>query len=168
VLVRRAGDQQTTRFTDTLQPRCNIDSFAEDVVAFDQHVAEMDADAINDFLAVPRFGVARDHELLNRYGALNGVDHRGELQQQPIAHRFDNAAASVRNQRPRRLAMIAHRPRRPDLVLAHQPGIADNIHGHNRGEFAGFSHCASHAALNLARGNTKRITALGRLKQDCS
>ena len=85
-------------------------------------------------------GVALDHQLLDRDRAFDGGDDGGKLQQQPVAHRLDDAAPEARHDRPRRLAMLAHRPRRPRLVLAHQAGIADDVDGHDRGEAASTCH----------------------------
>ena len=82
-------------------------------------------------------GVALDHQLLDRDRAFDGGDDGGEFQQQPVAHRLDDAPPQPRHDRPRRLAMLSHRERRPRLVLAHQAGIADDIDGHDRGEVAG-------------------------------
>ena len=45
---------------------------------------------------------------------------------------FANAASRVH--RPRGLAMLAHRPRRPGLVLTHQARVADDVNGHDCGE----------------------------------
>ena len=140
MLVRRAGDQDAARIADTLNARCDIDAFAENVVALDQHVAEMDADAIDDTLAIRRLGVPLDHQLLDRDRAFNRVDHGRKLKQQPIAHRLDDAPASARNEWPRRVAMLAHRTRRPRLILAHEARVADDVDRHDRGELAGFGH----------------------------
>jgi hypothetical protein len=38
------------------------------------------------------------------------------------------------------LRMLAHRLRRPSLILAHQAGIADNVDGHDCGKFPCFAH----------------------------
>ena len=93
-------------------------------------------------LASGDVGVALDHQLLNRDRAFDGRDDGGKFQQQPVAHRLDDAAALVGDQRPRRVAMLANRPRRPGLVLAHQAGVADDVDSHDRGEAAGLSHDA--------------------------
>ena len=53
----------------------------------------------------------------------------------------------LRHDRPRRLAMLAHRPRRPRLVLAHQARVADDVDGEDRGEPAGGGHCSGTPAL---------------------
>ncbi len=40
----------------------------------------------------------------------------------------------------RRLAMLADRPRRPRLVLAHEARVADDVGGEDRGKLPGFRH----------------------------
>jgi hypothetical protein len=140
VLVGRPGDEDAAWFAGAFQPRRDVDSLAQNIVSFDQYVAEMDAHSVKNAFALRLFRVALNHQPLDRDGAFYGVDHGGELQQEPVAHRLDDPAASASDQRPSRVAMRAHRPRRPRLVLAHEAGIADDVDGHDRGEFAGLGH----------------------------
>ena len=91
-------------------------------------------------LASRRLGVALDHQLLDRDRAFDRGDDRGEFQQQPVAHRLDDAAAERGDDRPRRLAMLAHALRRPRFVLAHEARVADDVDGEDRGEAAGCGH----------------------------
>ena len=58
--------------------------------------------------------------------------------------------------------MFFHGARRPRLVLAHEAGIADDVYGHDRGEFAGFSHYAPQAIPSLAQVDAGRTSPLGR------
>ena len=95
------------RLANALQPRRDIDAVAQNVVALDQHVAEIDADAIDDALGLGRLGVALDHQFLDRDRAFDRGDDGGKLQQQPVARRLDDAAAEARHDRPRRLATLA-------------------------------------------------------------
>ena len=74
MLVRRARDQDAAWFADAFQPSRDVDPLAENVVAFDEHVAEMDADAIDDAFAVRFFRVALNHQPLNCDRALHGGD----------------------------------------------------------------------------------------------
>ena len=55
-----------------LQPRGDIHALAVDVVALDDHVAQVDADAQDDALALGFAFVARGHAAL----ALGGAFHR--------------------------------------------------------------------------------------------
>ena len=90
------------------QPRRDVDAVAQNVVALDQHIAEVDADAIDDALGLRNVGVALGHQLLDRDRAFDGGDDGGKLQQQPVAHRLDDAPAKTRHDRPRRVAMLAN------------------------------------------------------------
>jgi hypothetical protein len=140
VIIRRARNQHPARLANPLQPCRDIDAFAEDVLALDQYVAEIDADAVDDPLGLGHLVVALGHQLLDCHRAFDGGDHGREFQQQPVAHRLDDAPPEPRHDRPRRLAMLANAERRPRLVLAHQAGITDDIDGHDRGEAAGRGH----------------------------
>ena len=165
MLVGRARNQHAARLANPLQPRRDIDALAENVVALDQHVAEVDADAVDDALGLGHVGVALGHQLLDGDRAFDGGDDGRKFQQQPVAHRLDDAPAELRHERPRRLAMLAHRARRPRLVLAHQAGIADDVDGHDRGEAAGRGHCSGTPALRrpskmrLEPGQIGRVVA---------
>ena len=88
-------------------------------------------------LCLRHIGVALDHQLLDRDRAFDGGDNRGKLQQHAVARRLDDAPAVARDDRPRRLAMLAHRPRRARLVLAHEARVANDVGGEDRGEAAG-------------------------------
>ena len=77
----RAGDANAPRFRDALQWRRETDAVAKNVVAFDQHVAEIDADTVEDALPLPR-PVAVGEQLLDRDRALDRRDDGGKLEQQ--------------------------------------------------------------------------------------
>ena len=100
----------------------------------------MDADAIDDPPRLRRIDVALDHHVLDRNRAFDGGDDGGKLEQHTVAHGLDDPAAETRDDRSRRFAMLAHRLRRPRLILAHQAGIADNVDGHDCGKFPCFAH----------------------------
>src|SRR6202011_5221321 len=70
-----------------------------------------------------------------------------KFEQEPVARGLDNTAAVARHDRPRRLAPLADRPRRPGLVLAHEARVADHIGGEDRGKAAGGAHCSGTPAL---------------------
>ena len=136
MIVGRAGDQHAARLANALQPRRDVHAVAQNVVALYQHVAEIDADAIENALRIGGTGVALRHQTLDRDRAFDGGDDRGKFQQKFVAGRLDDAAAVARDDRPRRVAMFADRPRRPRLVLAHEARIADDVGGEDRGEAA--------------------------------
>jgi len=136
MVVGRAGETDPAGLRDTLQPRGDIDAIAQNILAVDQNVAEIDADAIEDALCLGNARVALDHLLLNGDRAFDRSDHGRKLQQHAVTHRLDEPPAEVPHDRRRSLAMLAHRARRAGLVLAHEAGIADDVGGQDRGEFA--------------------------------
>ena len=64
------------------QPRRDVDAVAEDVVALDDDVADIDADAKLDAPVLGDVGVALGHAALHLDGAAHGIDHAGEFDQQ--------------------------------------------------------------------------------------
>ena len=60
-VIDDAGDRDPTRRRDLLHAGCDIDAVAVNVVALDDHVAEVDADAENDLLILGHAGIARGH-----------------------------------------------------------------------------------------------------------
>ena len=104
MFVSAAGNENAAGLADAFEPRRDIDAVAENVVALDEHVAEIDADAIEDALVFGRLGVALGHHFLDRDRAFDRGDDGGELDQEPVAGRLDDAAAFARHERSRRFA----------------------------------------------------------------
>jgi hypothetical protein len=90
---RRCLKHKCPWLADAFEPCCDIYAVANNVVALDQHVAEVDADAVEDPLVFRGFGVALSHQLLDGDGAFDGGDHRGKLHEEAVARRLDDAAA---------------------------------------------------------------------------
>ena len=147
MIVGGAGDAYAARLADGFEPRCDIDAVAQNILAVDQHVAEIDADAVEDASGLGNARVAFGHLLLHANRALDRRDDRRKFQQHAVAHRLDEPAAESANDRRRRLAMFPHRARRPRFVIAHQPRVADDVGGEDRGEAAGLAHSSGIPAL---------------------
>jgi len=153
LIVGGAGDANAPGFRNALQPRGEIDAVSENILAVDQHVAEVDADAVENAPRLGNVGVTLGHLLLNRDCALDRRDDGRKLQQQAVAHRLDEPPAESANDRPRRLAMLTHGPRRAGFVLAHEPGVAHHVGGEDRREAAGGGHCSGTPALRMPSTN---------------
>ena len=72
LLAHRRGDADAAGLGQGLEARGDVDAVAEDVVALDDHVAEIDADAELDPARRRHVGVAPDHALLDLDRALDG------------------------------------------------------------------------------------------------
>ena len=123
----------------------DVDAVAENVVALDDDVAEIDADAELD----GRLGreVALAHRPLDGDGAFDRIDDAAEFDQRAVAHHLDDAAVPRGDGRVERLAPdLPERGDRAGLVGAHHRGIAGNVGGEDGGEPAGNRNVA-HADL---------------------
>ena len=82
-----------------LQAGGDVDAVAVDVLALDDHVAEVDADAERDALGLGHVPLALGHALLDRDRAGDRVDDAGELDQRAVAHQLDDPALVLGDQR---------------------------------------------------------------------
>ncbi len=92
VIAHGARDANAAGLGQSLQPRGDVDAVAEDILAVDDDVAEIDADAQVDAAIRRQVGVALGHAALNLDGAAHGIDDAGEFDEQPVARRLDDAA----------------------------------------------------------------------------
>ena len=99
LVVGGTGDEHAAGLAQLLQPRRDIDPVAEQVIALDHHVAEIDADAEHDPPVGRHLGLTLGHALLDRHRAGDGVDHRAELDDRPVAHQLDDAALVLGQER---------------------------------------------------------------------
>jgi len=91
---------RTTRLTQippgsakAFESRRDVNTIAVDVAAVLDDVAEIDPDAELDAPLVRHSDVTLGHLVLNLDGATYRIDNTGELNQEPIASRLNNAAA---------------------------------------------------------------------------
>src|SRR5208283_4784077 len=75
-----------------LDPRGDVDAVTIDVVALDDHVAEIDADAQLDAVVCRDIRVPVGHRLLHRDRAAHRIDDAGKFHQQAVAGGLDDAA----------------------------------------------------------------------------
>ncbi len=76
-----------------LQTRRHIDAVSENVIAIENDVADIDADAEFDALVRRNLGVTLGHAALDIDRATDGVDHAHEFHEHSIARRLDDSAA---------------------------------------------------------------------------
>ena len=142
VLIRGARNGHVARFRDALEAGGDVDAVAKDIVALDQYVAEMDADPVEDALRLGDAFIAGRHLPLHRERALDRLDDGRKVDEHPVAHGLEQPPAMRGDDRLNGLAPLAHRIRRPRLVLPHHARIADNVGGEDGGELAGGVHPA--------------------------
>ena len=136
-IAHGARDEDRARFGDALQPRRNVDPVSVDVVAFDDDVAQVDADAELDAAVFGRGAVAVGHAGLDRDGAAHGLDRAGEIHQQAVAGALDDASLVHGDARLDELAKMLLEPaKRAFLVVAHEPAITGDVSRQDRCELA--------------------------------
>src|SRR6516165_10534419 len=120
----------------------DIDTVAIEVALVEDDVAEIDADAKLDTPLDRHIGVAPSYRLLDLDGAPHRIDDAGELDEQPVAGRLDDAASVFLDLGIRQLSPdCLQRGERAFLIGTHQPRIAGDVGGEDRGEAASGGHC---------------------------
>ena len=87
-----ARDADAAGFGKGLEPGRDVDAVAVEIVALDDDVAEIDADAELDAPSWRNVLVALGHAALDYGSAAQCVDDAGELDQRPVAHQLDDPA----------------------------------------------------------------------------
>src|SRR5215469_6995132 len=90
-----AGDPDPARLRQCLQPRCDIDVVAEDILGFDNNVAKIDPNSEADALVLGGNGISIHHSVLDFDGTAHCVYRAWELRQQAITGVLDDAAAML-------------------------------------------------------------------------
>ena len=135
LVAGRARDADAARRRQRFDARRHVNAVAVDVVAHDDDVADVDADAEHDAPVLRNVGVSRRHRALDFHGALHRLDHAGILDEQPVAHLLDDAAAVLRDRAiDQRFAVRLEARQRADLIDAHEPAIAHHIGGQDGGQ----------------------------------
>ena len=136
---------------DLLKPGGDVDAVAEDVVALDDDVADVDADAEGYAPILGDLGGAVSHRRLHLDRAAHGIDHARELQQQAVARGLDDAPSVAGDCRvDHLLAKGFQRRQRAALVAAHQPRVARDVGRDDGGKAALLLQVANSASVSPA------------------
>ena len=102
----------------------NIDPVPKDVVAVDDDIADIDADAEDDALVLGHARIAADHAALDYHRAPDRIDDTGKFDQRAVARGLDDTATMTGN-RPvdQRPAMGFQRLQSADLIGLHKPAV---------------------------------------------
>ena len=90
-----AGEQDFAGLGQALHAHGNVHAIAVDVVFFDDDVAEVDAQPIEEAGALRQVGGPGGHRLLHGDGALHAVDDAGKLSVHAVPRRLDDPAAML-------------------------------------------------------------------------
>ncbi len=82
--MHRRRDRDAAGFGQGLQPRRDVDAVAVEIAAFDDHIADIDADPEYHGLVGGPGLVRLGHLLLQGDGAEHGIDRAAELHQHAV------------------------------------------------------------------------------------
>jgi len=130
LIAHNAVDANSARLGQRFKTRGDVDAIAENVVVLDDDVAEIDADTEYDPLILRRCSVPLGHPALHRDRAGDGLNDARELDQDAVTGGLDDAAFVLRDARIDQVAAVASKTgKSPNLVLAHEAAVADDISG---------------------------------------
>jgi hypothetical protein len=137
VVMNRIGDEHPAGIGERFDAGGDVDAVAIEVVALDNHVAEIDADAQFDAALRRDTGVPLRHRLLHFNRAAHRIDHARKFHQQAIAGGLDDAARMLGDLRIEKVAAQRFEAfERALLIRPHQPRIPRHIGGEDRRETA--------------------------------
>ena len=136
VVVDRPRDQDAARLGKLLQARGDVDAVAVDVLAVDDHVAEVDADAELEPVLGRQGGVALAQGLLDVDSAGQRLDDAREVGQHAVTRRADDAAVVLGDEPVDDLAAGPKPGVRAGLVAVHLAREADRVGAQDRGQLA--------------------------------
>ena len=96
--------RDTARLGDAFDPRRDVDAVAKDILAFDDDVADIDADPELDRIGLGTTGIVLAKLSLNFDGASDGIHGACEFHQRAVAHELDDTAGMGGNRRIDQLA----------------------------------------------------------------
>jgi hypothetical protein len=88
LIARDARNHDAAGIGQGLQTRHHIDAVSENIIAVENDVADIDADAEFDALVRRYLGVAFGHAALDIDRPTDGVDHAHEFHKRSVARRF--------------------------------------------------------------------------------
>ena len=141
LVPHRARNPDAARLRQRLQTGGQVDAIAQQILAIDDHIPEMHADAEPHLLARGALRILLRDRLLNLQCAFDGIDRARKIGKHAVAGRREDAAPMFADQPVDNCPRSTQRPQCADLVQLHQVAIANDVRRKNRGELS-FDHLA--------------------------
>jgi hypothetical protein len=120
VLLHAARHADAARFGKTFQTRCDIDAIAEDIIAIENNIANIDADTKLNSLLILRSGIPFCHSLLNFDGTAQRIYNTAKFCQQTVTSAFHYPTAIFLDFWIKKLATMGFQANKcAFLVVAH-------------------------------------------------
>ena len=124
-----ARDADAVGLGQAFQPRGHVDPVAEQLVALNHHVADVDADAQAHPAVLGQLGVADPELFLDRDGAAHRLHRAGELGQHAVAAGAEHPAVMPDDQAVDNFPIGLEGSKRRLFIGRHQPRVALDIGG---------------------------------------
>src|SRR5262249_26514536 len=131
VVSNSTRDANPTRLRESLQAGRDINGVAEQVVALNDDVADMDADPKSHRLISRSIGVLLGYRVLNFDATLHGINGAGEIGDEAIACRVEDPTAMRGDQAIDDDPVSRQGAKGADLIEPHQAAVALDIGGKN-------------------------------------
>jgi hypothetical protein len=132
----RTRDANSTGLRKSLQPGRNVDGIAKEIVALDDDVADVDADAEPHLLGGRSARIFVGYGVLHRDGALHGIHGTGEISDEAIARRVEDPTAMRGDQAVDDDPVRGEGVKGADLISPHETAVAFDIGGEDRGKLS--------------------------------
>jgi hypothetical protein len=97
VFLHPRRNAQATRLSKRLQPSRNIHAVSENVAAFSDDIADVNADSEVDPFVMRHIGISFSHAALNLDGTAYSINGTGKLHQHSVPGGLDNTPAVLSN-----------------------------------------------------------------------
>ena len=160
LIAHRRGNADAARLRHRFEPRRHIDAVAEDIVVLHDHVAKIDADAIEQRPRRRHVAIAPRHALLKVDGAAQRFGDALEFDQHAVAGGLDDAALAFGDRRIDQLQPYRLQPsERSRFIDFHEPAVADDVRGEDRGkpalDIVDFHGSETHPSARTAHGEVQ-------------
>ncbi len=136
LIVRRAGNGDAAGQSERLNARRDVDAVAEDVLAIDDHIADVDADAELEPPVGRQLGVALGEGPLDLDRGVQGADHARKVAEHAVAGGADDAAVVAADRLGDHTAIGREGRVGAGFVRPHQPAVAMHVGGQDRRELS--------------------------------
>ena len=157
LVVNAAGDVDAARLGQRLQAGGDVHAIAEQVIALDHHVAEVDADPELEPPVLGQLAISGCQLLLDLDRASCGFDGTRELGQHAVPGAADDPAVAAGDQRVHLLPIRIQGAERSFLISRHQTAVALHVGTEDGRELtldakrsSRLLHCAPRAVLSTS------------------
>ena len=136
IVAHCARYANSTRLGKSLQPGRDIDRIAEEIVALNHDIADVDTNAEPHLLTGRAIRILLGYGVLHRDRTLHGVDSAGEIGDEAIARCIEDPGSVRGDQGIDDAPVRGEGAKGADLISPHETAITFDIGGEDRGKLS--------------------------------